>query len=298
MATQIEMDQIDKLTAGRFGARGWVDVACPWCGPDRRTVANQRRPVLRIWRDEPEFASFCCARCGESGFALRGLRPGEHRPPIDNDTFLRHSAERRAMEQEARRERLGLARWLWGLREPAPGSIVETYLRDVRGYGGAIPDTVAFLPPRRDHAPAMIAAFGLAEEPEPGALAMPLTKVAGVHLTKLKPDGSGKAGLEKDRVMVGYSKGAPIVLAPMNDQLGLAIVEGIEKGLAIFQATGLGVWVAGAAGRMPSLAKEVPEYTDCVSIHADDDKDGRRHAETLRTELGMRGIYVERIVFG
>jgi len=40
-----------------------------------------------------------------------------------------------------------------------------------RGYGGrALPSTLAFLPARGEHGPAMIAAFGFPEEPEPGEL--------------------------------------------------------------------------------------------------------------------------------
>jgi hypothetical protein len=139
----------------------------------------------------------------------------------------------------------------------------------------------------------MIAGFGFADEPEPGMASLPETLLAGVHLTKLARDGSGKAGTEKDKIMIGYSRGAPIVLAPMNDLLGLAIVEGIEKGLAVYQTTGLGVWVAGAAARMPALAVNVPDYTDCVTIIGDDDKDGLRHARALRDQLLARKIHAE-----
>lgn len=40
--------------------------------------------------------------------------------------------------------------------------------------------------------------------------------------------------------MIGRSKGAPIVLAPLNDLLGLIVTEGIEDALSAHQATGLG----------------------------------------------------------
>ncbi|RWN58465.1 hypothetical protein [Mesorhizobium sp.] len=60
-----------------------------------------------------------------------------------------------------------------------------------------------------------------------------------MHLTRLRPDGSGKAE-EPAKIMIGRSKGAPIVLAPLNDLLGLIVTEGIEDALSAHQATGLG----------------------------------------------------------
>ena len=65
---------------------------------------------------------------------------------------------------------------------------------------------------------------------------------------------------------LGLPRGAPIVLAPVNDGLGLAITEGIEDGLSVYAATGLGVWAAGSAPLMPALADAVPNYVQCVTI--------------------------------
>ena len=70
----------------------------------------------------------------------------------------------------------------------------------------------------------MIAPFGLPVEHEPGHLTMNEDDVRGVHLTYL--DGSKKAPIEPDRKMLGACKGMPIVLAPPNDGLALAICEG------------------------------------------------------------------------
>jgi hypothetical protein len=77
----------------------------------------------------------------------------------------------------------------------------------------------------------------------------------------------------------------------LNDLLGLAVVEGIEDGLSVFAATGLGIWVAGCASRMPTLAPAVPAYTDCVTVYAHDD-DGRRHCLVLADKLRARGFEV------
>jgi hypothetical protein len=192
------------------------------------------------------------------------------------------------------------AQWLWSKSPPAEGSIVEKYLRSrgidfERAISGPepIPGTIRYLEPqKRDHHPAMIAAFGLADEPEPGSLHINEDAVMGVHLTLLRPDGSGKARIERNKIMVGPSAGFPIMLAPMNDLLGLAITEGVEDALSIRLATGLGAWAAGSASRMPALADAVPDCTDFITICADADDDGRRYAHQLAKSLHDRGMSV------
>ena len=139
----------------------------------------------------------------------------------------------------------------------------------------------------------MIAAFGLCEETEPGALSIADDKVRGVHLTFLKPDGRGKADVNPNKIMVGPSSGWPIVLAPPNDLLGLVICEGIETGLSLLEATGCGIWVAGSAGRMPALADKVPGYIDTVTIAGEPDDAGRRGATELARKLRARGVHCE-----
>ena len=62
----IGLDTIDQLTGRRLGT---FDVPCPECGPFKRMSRNQRKRVLRIWRSEPGYATFHCARCSEHGFA-------------------------------------------------------------------------------------------------------------------------------------------------------------------------------------------------------------------------------------
>jgi hypothetical protein len=112
----------------------------------------------------------------------------------------------------------------------------------------------------------------------------------------LEADGSAKAGTHNDKIMIGKSSGSPIVLAPPNDLLGLAITEGIEDALSVHEATGLGVWAAGAAGRLPALAERVPNYIDCVTVVADGDDTGRRNAERLATALRRAGFRAEMVL--
>ena len=172
----VGLDVIDQLTGGRMGT---FDVPCPKCGPCKRSARNQRRPVLRVYRVEPNFAGYHCARCGDKGAAL-----DRNGTPPDPMKLARARAEAAERERIVKADRLGLARWLWARREPIGGSIAETYLRSARSYGGHLPETLGFLPGRGDHPPAMIAAFGMAiETDEPGKLAIGVDAVKGVHLT-------------------------------------------------------------------------------------------------------------------
>ena len=116
-------------------------------------------------------------------------------------------------------ERLSKARWLWSQRRPIVGSVAETYLRAARGYGGGgLPSTLGFLPARGKHGPAMIAAFGFPEEPEPGELVITDEQSEPFIWPRLLPDSLGpRAEAKAARLMIGVVRGSPIVLAPVND---------------------------------------------------------------------------------
>jgi hypothetical protein len=279
----ISIDAIDRLTGGRLGT---FDAPCPLCSPFRK-AANQRKRVLRIWRVNLDFATYHCVHCGEHGHVLE--HTGKRPDPVRLAKARAEAAERDRLH---RADRLAKARWLWSQRRPIVGSIAERYLREARGITCPLPPTLAFLPPTKPgrHS-AMIAVFGLVEEPEPGVLSPP-RDVQAVHLTLLRLDGRGKAQVEKPKLMVGSPGGLPIALASANDLGALALVEGIEDGLSIHQTTGLGAWAAGSAGRLPGLAATVPSYVETAIISVDDDDAGRRFSAELAARLGARGIEV------
>src|SRR5215813_14497700 len=106
----IDFATIDDLAFGRFGT---FDAACPICGPERRKPINRRRKVLRVWRLEPGFATYHCARCGEGGY----VRDDNSKPKIDRAEFERRLAAARTEAAERERssaaERLSKAQWLW-----------------------------------------------------------------------------------------------------------------------------------------------------------------------------------------
>lgn len=252
---------------------------------------DDRSPSLSLRDVDGKVLLHCHAGCEAprviEALKSRGLwpsAPARERPrPIA-------PAKRKAASREHDDEQLRKARWLWKISVPLQRSPGERYLRTARRYGGPLPSTLRFLPARDPHPPAIIAAFGLASEPEPGLLAIADHTIPGVHLTKLKPDGSDKAAVDKPKIMLGASSGFPIVLAPPNDLLGLAITEGIEDGLSIHEATGLGVWAAGSAGRLPKLAPRIPDWIDTVTIAAHADEAGIKGARALAELLEARGI--------
>lgn len=277
----LTFDQI--LTLGG-NALGRHDVACPECGPGKRTKANQTRDVLRIWLKE-DFASFKCARCEIAGYAFADhWRPAEKSP-------VRAPAP--ARDDDTPERQRGKAQWLWSKAISIGSTPAGSYLRTARGIDCHLHSTLRYLRPRKpEHHHALIAPFAMASEPEPGVLHVANADIHGIHLTLLRADGSGKAETEPDKIMIGPSNGWPIILAPPNDSLALGIAEGIETALSMHAQTGIGVWAAGCAGRLPAIADKIPDYVETVTIAAEDDAAGRRGALQLYERLRARGIEV------
>jgi hypothetical protein len=283
----ITLDEIDRLVGGRIGE---FDTTCPRCSALRSSPARRRLKVLKIWRNQPDFASFNCVHCGASGYA----RDDACGPP-DRSKIAKVRAEAAEQHRLHKAKRLRKAKWLWSIREPIVGSIAETYLRGGRGYRGPIPPTLALLPAKDEHPPAMIAAFGIATEVTetgPCVSAIDDDAVVGVHLTRLLPDGSDRERGDQAKIRIGIDVTAPIVLAPPNDLLALCIAEGIEDALTAHQAMGFGGWVSGGSTFLPELADHVPSYIECVTIIVDDNDAGRRGSAGLAERLDVRGIEV------
>jgi putative DNA primase/helicase len=258
---------------------------CPVCGGRDRFGANLRK---QIWN---------CRQCAKGGDVIDLVRHIDGSTACEAVRMLTGMSTRstsstprptppapKSDDDHERRQR-EKARWLWPQRQPHTGSITETYLREARGYSGPLPPTLAFLPARNGKPAAMISAFAYPNEIEPGVLGDPVS-VEAVHLTLLKADGTGKADINPNKIMLASPAGNPIAVAPMNDLGGLAVCEGIEDALSVHQATGLGVWAAGSAPHMAKLAPAIIRAEPaCVSIFADGDEAGRRGAHELATDL-------------
>ncbi len=259
---------------------------CPHCGGDDRFNVD---PSKNLW---------ICRGCRVGGDVIKlvqhldgcsfagavELLMSEDRQKLTADTSVLADLQRIAAAQERRHRQL--ATTLWSRRKPINGTLAERYLfwRGVTHF----PATLGYLSQHQAHPPAMIAAFGLPQEIAPGVLAAP-ESISGIHLTRLTTAGQKIASRAK--IMLGPSAKQPIVIAPPNDLMGMAITEGIEDALAVHQATGLGAWAAGASTRMPALAKVVPSYIECVTVYAHDDT-GADYARELATALLKRGFEV------
>jgi CHC2-type zinc finger protein len=262
--------------------------ACLICGTgDDRFAINPRKEV------------FNCRGCGKGGrgpidleMFLSGCEFAEAVKRLTNATSLgtpRRSTpaqrERENEQYEARQHQK--ASWLWARRQPAAGSPVERYL-SFRGYVDAIPPTIGYLPARGEHPHAMISAYALPNEIEPGELGAPLV-VRSVHITKLAPDGSDRIREEGAKIIVGRPLGLPIAISCIIDGLSLAITEGVEDALA-YRAAGFAAWAAGSAPFIPALADSIPDYVTTIIIEQHPDQQAEHAVARLQALLRERPI--------
>jgi hypothetical protein len=219
-AAEIGFEVLDRLSTGKAIS----DAACPVCGPDCKTESNKRRKVLRIWCDDG-FITYKCARCDISGWAKAA-------------SDYVSQPRREPVASETKPDKSELAGYLWSRSVSLLGSPAETYLRSRSCFIAS--ENLRYLPPRNAHKGAMIARFGM------GA-------ITGIHLTKLKHDGSGKAGTESDKISIGLSLGQPIVLQDNAEREELCVAEGIEDAASLALVTGWSAWSAGTANRIPPV---------------------------------------------
>ncbi len=286
----MEANSIAKALGGRRAGAGWA-ARCP--------AHADSTPSLSInVSSDGLILLHCFAGCDQAqvigALKCRGLWPEQSSRSFTRD-FTRKGGKD-PVHYDA--DRTSVAKALWTKSIPAKGTLVETYLKK-RSLNILLPATLRFLPPTGDYPPTMLAAFGMAQESEPGVLFVSPDAIRAIHLTRLKPDGIDKADIPNSKIILGRgAAGVPIVVAPPNDLLGLAITEGIEEALSVHAATGLGAWAAGSASRMPALADAVPEFIECVKIVADDDNAGRKFSLQLAERLTSRGITVSRKLLG
>ncbi len=276
-----------------------------WCGsyglaPGPGHSKKDRSLKIAPHRSDP-YDVLLHSFCGDDWRPIKdhwrrtGLLPVKDFRPAARDPVAREKAKAEARERErldaAEKERK--RRWVNALRhrgERSKGTVVEGYLTDTRRLKNPPLQALRYLPAglAGQPYPAMLAAFGIPDEPEPGELR--LDEVSGIHLTFL--DGIKKAPMKPVKIMHGTCKGLPIVLAPPNDGLALCIGEGIETTTRLNERLNVGAWAAGSAPFLPALANVVPDYIECVHIAVDADEvgAGERHATELAELLSERGI--------
>ncbi len=263
----IHFELLESLAGERFGE---FDAACPVCGPERRSPLNQKRKVLRVWRKEPDFLSYRCARCDAHGFAHRG---GAERSPRRSLRHVQIDVE----HERRQRSRYSMAMELWTKAKPLTGTLGERYFVETRGQDiTQLGDLSHALRWHQMHG----AVIGLMTD-------VTTNKPTGVHRTFVNVDGS-----KRERKMLGQQ--GVIRLSPDEDVLkGLGIVEGIEDGLAVLGAGWSPVWAttcAGAIAKFPVL-----QGIEHLTIFPDiGDTDGQ--GEAAAKECARRWEAAERTV--
>jgi DNA primase len=119
----------------------------------------------------------------------------------------------------------------------------------------------------------------------------PHGEFAGISLTWLCADGSGKAPVDPPRKIYGPYGGGCIRLAPAAEQLVLC--EGIESGLSILQACTLPVWAGLSASNLPHV--ELPAIVREVIVAADADEAGEAAAQAAARRFLREGREIVRI---
>jgi len=236
--------------------RRTVRAPCPRCdrGPRDRAMA--------VTTDERGTVSYC-HRCGYTAHE-------PHRVPVSIVT---------PSEPLAWSER---AQAIWNRTQPLRGSPGEVYLTH---RGCAMPPAdgdLRYLPPTDRHPPSLCARVTDARTAAPLSL----------HFTRLAADGRGKAGTDRDKLLLtGHRKRGGVIRLWSDDAVtyGLAVAEGIETALAAAHAY-TPVWAAIDAGNLAALP--VLGGIETLIIVADHDDAGIRAARECAHRWATAGCEV------
>lgn len=212
-----------------------------------------------------------------------GLSPGQGAPVREGDAQRRKRLQTEKAEAD---RKLAFCSTVWNATLDAKGSLVERYLKG-RGIIGEIPPAIRFHP-------AAPMAYPTAERPNPAtfpamvaiATAANGRTAAGLHVTALLPDGSGKAALRQSRRMFGELAGAVVQLSPVPAGGELGVSEGLETALAYRQLTGTPTWAALSTAGLKRF--QPPAGIARLVIAADGDKAGVEAARGLAERVAQR----------
>ena len=259
------------LAGKRIAGGGYYLCRCPV--PSHGAGNGDRHRSLLIRDGDTALLVRCFAGCDARNILdelrRRGLleqapprKPGGARKPAQQ---VEHSPDPAALE-------------IWLAASPAPGSVVELYLRN-RGITLSAPPSLrcgSRLHLDRYHMPAMVA-----------AVQRPDGKIVAVQTTLLTSAGK-KATVATPRITTGALGAGAVRFAKAGDVLGLA--EGTESALSAMQLTGVPTWASLGAGRMHRVA--VPDTVRELHIFADADDPGRAAAERTAHENRHRRVVI------
>ena len=184
----------------------------------------------------------------------RLIRPGQHIVSDDRSDL-----------DDAKRTAAALA--IWQNAKPLAGTLGETYLLS-RGLHLQPPPTLRFhgglKHPSGGIWIAMVALVTRGED----------DKSLAIHRTFLAHDGTGKAPVNPQKMMLGPCRGGAVRLAAPGEVL--MVGEGIETCLAAMQATGKPVWAGLSTSGLRAL--NLPQDVRDVIVLADGDAPGEAAA--------------------
>lgn len=176
-------------------------------------------------------------------------------------------------------EKLTYISSLWAGSISAQGTQVEKYLQS-RGIDEFDFDDIRYLPklihtPSGNLFPAMVAAVrhGITGD------------LMAIHRTWLKPDGSGKADVNPNKMMLGQVLGGAVQLSDAKPEM--IVAEGIETALSVLQATGITTWAALSTSGLKGL--DLPRTVERIIIACDNDLEGLKAANASAEKWTKEG---------
>ena len=264
-------ETLAKGLGGRKVGGGWM-ARCP--------AHEDREPSLSIRKsDDGKVLIRCHAGCDQSRViaALRsqGLWEGSS-PQLVRQQARAVTTRRPSCDDDAKRS--DVAAGIWRSAILSDRTLVETYLGS-RGLHLRPPATVRFHPRLRHHSggawPVMVALVTRGTDDAP----------LGIHRTYLSRNGSSKADVSPQKMMLGPCHGGAVRLA--NAGYVLMVGEGIETCLAAMQATGMPAWSALSTSGLRAL--DLPAEVREVIVLADGDDPGEAAARAAAQRWMLQG---------
>lgn len=235
-------DLVRSILGDLRGSGDWRRVRCPLPACDGEKQRNLAVNSEGGWR---------CHRCSATG-RVRDVEP------------VARGHERKKSDTERRRNALDL----FESAGPIPaGSVADEYLRHARhlvppGGGGWPPDLHYLRATYHRWSHNMYPAIIAGARDREGVL-------SGIIVTYLDPDGTDKADVQPQRMMLGLLRGCAIRLG--SDTTRLVVAEGFETALAAAMLfPGLTPWAAGSAAGIASLL--LPPLLSELLVVADHDR--------------------------
>jgi putative DNA primase/helicase len=175
-------------------------------------------------------------------------------------------------------KRTEIATRIWRESRPAAGTLVDVYLRS-RGITVSPPVSLRFHPKLKHPSGASLPAMVAAVLDRDG-------RIVAVHRTFLAPNGSRKAEVTPNKLMLGPCAGGAVRFA--KPAMVLAVAEGIETALSVAQACpNLAVWSTLSTSGLKTL--QLPHEVLEVVICADADVAGEKAAFAAAERFSRQG---------